>query len=119
MDIKEFKKNVKQSCHFMVPPAGRKECMETMMCNWKHCQKEMQDKEEERKKCNNEKDFSKQVDCRMKLFQKSDKLAALAHCEFNKCPQIRTYIKKQGEKMGKRLTKNFKVSKNKKSVKNV
>jgi len=111
MDIKGFKKNVKQSCHFMAPLAGRKECIETMMCNWNNCQKEMQDKEAERKTCENEKDFSKQVDCRVKLFQKSDKIAALAHCEANKCPQIRDYIRKQGKEMAKRMTKNMKHTK--------
>jgi hypothetical protein len=36
-------------------------------------------------------------------------MAALAHCEANKCPQIKDYIRKQGKEMAKRLTK-YKVS---------
>lgn len=111
MNFKDYKEQVKKNCHWTAPPAGRRECMETIMCNWNNCQKEMQDKEAERKTCENEKDFSKQVDCRMKLFQKSDKMAALAHCKANKCPQIRDYIRKQGKEMAKRITKNMKHTK--------
>jgi hypothetical protein len=105
MDIIQFTKQVKENCHFLVPPEEkhqRKECMDTMMCPWNNCQKELQDvekaqlNEEERKSCKN-KDFNKEIDCNQKLIEKKglmDKIAMQAHCEANKCPNQEILRKK-------------------------
>ena len=111
MDIKEFKKQLKNGCHFMVPPPQRKECMKTMMCNWEHCQKEQQDlastalTDADRESCKN-KDFSKTFVCEQKLIENKgimDKQAALNHCTANKCPQARNLIRKSIGKFVKRM----------------
>ena len=111
MDIKEFKKNVKGACHFMALPPQRKECMDTMMCNWHKCQKEQQDfastalTDADRESCKN-KDFLKEVDCEQKLTEKKglmDKAAAVNHCKANKCPQIRNVIKKFNRELKQKI----------------
>jgi hypothetical protein len=118
MDIKKFKKNIKSSCNFIVPPKQHKKCMDTMMCSWTHCQKEQQDLEsamltnEESKSCYN-KDFSKQFNCQQKITERKGlmkKNAILANCNANKCPQIRTFI----EKATQEITKQIKDTKTKK-----
>jgi hypothetical protein len=102
MDIKEFKSQVEKGCHFMAKHPQRKECIDTMMCNWTNCQKEQQElasavlTDAERESCKN-KDFSKEYICEQKISEKKgliDKSAALHHCTANKCPQIRNFVKK-------------------------
>lgn len=121
MDIKEFKKHVKNGCRFMTPPNPpnlRKECMDIMMCNWNKCQSEQQDlasarlTDADRESCKN-KDFSKEFNCEQKLTKKKglyNKSAALLHCTANKCPKIRNYVEKAGRELVKRL--NSKMSSN-------
>ena len=118
MDIKEFKKNIKKGCHFMKSPAERKDCMDTMMCNWNHCQKEAIESANavltnaERESCKN-KDYSKQFVCEQKITEKKgllDKMAAYAHCQANKCPQIRQLIRRTTNKFLKhKLSKTIKI----------
>jgi len=117
MDIKEFKEQIKRSCHFTVPSNQRKKCIDTMMCKWHNCQKEQQDSansqltEEERKSCKN-KDISKEIDCEQKKLLKKgllDKAAALDHCTANKCPQIRIFKKKAGRELVKSIRKSKKT----------
>ena len=59
MDIKEFKKNVRNSCKFIAPTEKRKECNDIFMCNWNNCNKEQIDfastrlTDADRKSCKN------------------------------------------------------------------
>lgn len=91
---------------------AKKECEKTMMCNWDKCQQEELDvqnarlTDEDVKKCEN-KDFKKAFSCQDKLTKKKglwDKLAILANCKANKCPQIRSYIQ---QKQSKNIEKHF------------
>ena len=111
MDIKEFNKHVKNGCHFIAPPNLRKECMDTMMCNWNKCQREQQDLASARftdadlEFCKN-KDFNKEFNCEQKLTKKKglmDKSSALLHCTANKCPKIRNLYKKASRELTKRM----------------
>jgi len=81
-----------------------------MMCPWNNCQKEQQEIEkaqltdEDRKSCQN-KDFSKQFACEQKLTLKKgllDKFAMQAHCNANKCPQVRNFMKRATQELKKR-----------------
>ena len=116
MDIKEFKKNVRNSCKFIAPPEKRKECKNIFMCNWNNCNKEQKDfastrlTDADRKSCKN-KDINKEFDCEDKLTKKKkvfDKYAALSHCTVNKCPKIQKFIKKASHDLTKSLNIHFK-----------
>ena len=103
MDIKEFKKNVKNGCRFMTQHnkgKDRKECINTLMCDWNKCQQEQQDfarsqlTDADYKSCKN-KNYSREKSCRQRLTKKKglmDKHASLQHCRANKCPKIQKLL---------------------------
>jgi len=120
MDKKTFVNQIEAGCNFGFKGKEQKNCQKTMMCNWDKCQKEQQElqtsrlTDEDRKSCEN-KDWQKQFACQESITKKRgmlDKLANAAHCEVNKCPEIR----KLNEKRIKNFMANIK-SKRKQSKK--
>ena len=119
MDKKTFVNQLEAGCNFGFKGKEQKACQKTMMCNWDKCQQEQQElhasrlTDEDRKSCEN-KDWKKQFACQERITKKRgllDKIANAAHCEVNKCPQIR----KLNEKRIKNFTANAKSKQSKKS----
>ena len=116
MDKKEFINQLKASCHTL-DKSVYKECEKVSMCNWNMCQKEIIDvnnailTDEERKSCENKKDFLKQFACQEQITKKKqlmDKIAMVEHCRAKKCPQTKAFFDKMQKDSQKAMMKNNK-----------
>jgi hypothetical protein len=105
-DKKDFENEIKNGCKITFKGKEIKECQKTMMCNLNKCRKEQQElhasklTDEDRKTCEH-KDWKKEFACQNRITKKRghlDKLANAAHCEVNKCPEIRELNEKRIQK---------------------